>query len=56
LVVLGFLEIGKELVHWHFRLDALSRRLLYVSFWAIGNACSLYVEKTFTASLACVIH
>jgi hypothetical protein len=55
LVVFSFLEIGSELVHWHFRLDALSRRLLDVSFGAIGNTCSLYIEKTFTASFACVI-
>jgi hypothetical protein len=56
LVIFGFLEIGSELVHWDFRLDALCRRLLYVSFWAIGNACSFNKEKTFTASFASVIH
>ena len=56
MVLIGFLEIRSELVNWHFRLDALSRSLYDVSTRAIGNACTLNIEETLTASFASVIY
>ena len=56
MVVLCFLEIRSELVHWDFRLDALSRSLHDVSGRAIGNACPFNIKETLTASFASVIH